>query len=55
MKGAGARGGDGGERAKQLKEFILIAGSVAKIQLDRDQQRGQKKSRRREKLSKQSL
>ena len=30
-KGAGARGGDGGERAKQLLEVILIAGRVAKI------------------------
>ena len=48
-------GGDGGERAKQLYEVILIAGSVAKIQLDRDQERGQKKSPHREKLSKQSL
>ena len=42
-KGAGARGGDGGERGKQLWLVILSAGSVAKIELDRDQERGQKK------------
>ena len=42
-KGASARGGDGGERGKQLWYAILSAGSVAKIERDRNQELCQKK------------